>query len=198
MADKFFSLMEQFSDYFFLNLLWLLCCLPVITIGAATTAMCYICMKKARKEDIFVTRSFFKAFKENFVQSTIVWLCILMSLGLVYFLGRMLPALTGAGYVIVGAGAIIIFLACVSLSVYVFALIARFENGIISTVKNAYILAFSNPASTIWLMGMVLTPFIFLYFFPRVAIVAIIGGGSAIGRMMAGRYIKIFDKVQGE
>lgn len=198
MAEKFFGLMEQISDYFFLNLLWLLCCIPVITIGAATTSMCYVCMKKARKEDVFVTKSFFKTFKANFVQATTVWVCILISLGMVYFLWSRIPGSSSVSYVAKGALAIVLFIACSLLSVYVFALIARYENSTLMTVKNSFLLAFTNPFDSIWLVGMILTPVIILYFLPNMGIILIVGGASGISRLMAGRYVKIFDKVQGD
>lgn len=66
----------------YLNVLWFICCIPVVTAGAATTALYYVTLKMAKNEEGGITKSFFKAFKENFKQSTIVWL-ILLALGIV-------------------------------------------------------------------------------------------------------------------
>ena len=68
-----------FSSY--LNILWFICSLPIFTIGAATTALYYASLKIIRNEEGNVTKTFFKAFKENFRQSTVIWL-ILLAIGL--------------------------------------------------------------------------------------------------------------------
>ena len=68
-----------FSSY--LNILWFICSLPIFTIGAATTALYYASLKIIRNEEGNVTKTFFKAFKENFRQSTVIWL-IMLGIGL--------------------------------------------------------------------------------------------------------------------
>ena len=68
-----------FSSY--LNILWFICSLPIFTIGAATTALYYTSLKIIRNEEGNVTKTFFKAFKENFRQSTVIWL-IMLAIGL--------------------------------------------------------------------------------------------------------------------
>ena len=68
-----------FSSY--LNILWFICSLPIFTIGAATTALYYASLKIIRNEEGNVTKTFFKAFKENFRQSTVIWL-IMLAIGL--------------------------------------------------------------------------------------------------------------------
>ena len=88
---KFFSYESKFSQLLmklcyacYLNLLWLLCSLPVFTIGASTTALYYASLKVVRGEESYVGRLFFRAFRENFRQATVLWL-ILLGVGL--FLG---------------------------------------------------------------------------------------------------------------
>ena len=60
-----------------LNILWFICCIPIVTIGPATTALFYTCQKMARDEDGYITRSFFHSFRENFRQATVLWLIML-------------------------------------------------------------------------------------------------------------------------
>lgn len=50
----------------YLNILWFICCLPIFTAGASTTALFYVSLKVAKNEEGNITRSFFRAFKENF------------------------------------------------------------------------------------------------------------------------------------
>lgn len=67
----------------YLNILWLVCCLPVVTIGASTTALFYVTLKVARNEEgTSLTKAFFHSFKANFRQSTVIWL-ILLAAGIV-------------------------------------------------------------------------------------------------------------------
>ena len=67
-----------YSSY--LNILWFICIIPIFTIGASTTALYYTCLKIVRNEEGNVTKTFFKSFKENFRQATVIWL-ILFAIG---------------------------------------------------------------------------------------------------------------------
>ena len=74
-------LMEGLSrvfDLMILNLIVLVCCLPVFTAGAALTAMHYVLIKMVRDEDGYLIRSYLRSFKENFVQATGMWLIFLV------------------------------------------------------------------------------------------------------------------------
>ena len=62
------------------NILWFICSIPIFTIGASTTALYYTCLKIVRNEEGNVTKTFFKSFKENFRQATVIWL-ILFAIG---------------------------------------------------------------------------------------------------------------------
>ena len=70
--SPFFRVMSKVFDVIVLSLLWTLCCIPVITIGPATTALYYAIVKSIRKDRGYATKEFFKAFKMNFKQGAIV------------------------------------------------------------------------------------------------------------------------------
>src|SRR5699024_1479033 len=72
------------GDIVTLHFLWLLCSLPIVTMGASTTALYYSCMKRIRTNEGYPTRNFFKSFKENFRQSTLIWLGMVI-IGLILF-----------------------------------------------------------------------------------------------------------------
>lgn len=82
--SKFSRIMIKLCYACFLNLLWLVCSLPVITIGASTTALYYACLKIVREEEFNAAGMFFRSFKQNFKQATVLWL-IMLGTGL--FLG---------------------------------------------------------------------------------------------------------------
>ncbi len=68
--DNLFSeVMTKIFDILLLNILWLVCCVPIFTFGASTTALYYVMMKLVRDEENGIVRGFFKAFRENFRQS---------------------------------------------------------------------------------------------------------------------------------
>ncbi len=69
--------MGRVADVFFLTVMWAVCSLPVVTAGASTTALYYVSLKMVKNREGYLWRSFFRAFKENFVQSTVVWLIVL-------------------------------------------------------------------------------------------------------------------------
>ena len=74
MDNKFFTVMGRVADLIMLNVVFLICCLPIVTIGASLTALHYVTLKMARNEESYIIRSFFKSFKQNFKQSTLIWI----------------------------------------------------------------------------------------------------------------------------
>lgn len=65
--------MGRLADFFLLTILWGICSLPIITIGASTTALYYVALKMADKQEGYIVKTYFKAFRENFAQSTVLW-----------------------------------------------------------------------------------------------------------------------------
>ncbi len=123
----------------YLNILWFVCCIPVVTAGAATTALYYVTLKMAKNEEGGITKSFFKAFKENFKQSTIVWM-ILLALGIVlgidgYVLWHM--RFENAFWTVITAIFLVAAAAYLIVVMYIFPLMARFDNTIFAMFKNS-------------------------------------------------------------
>ena len=137
---RFFSTV---CDLILINLLWLVCSIPLITIGAATTAVHYSCQKYARGEGTLF-KNFFHAFRQNWKQSTIVWLLILL-LAACFLLdySLLIPLVFPGKMVMVIILWILIFL-CVMASHYVFALIAQFENTIKNYLINSVLFSVQN------------------------------------------------------
>ena len=76
---------DKLVDYIWMSVLCLICSLPIFTIGAAVSAKYYVAMKFARKEDTTVTKAYFKAFKENFKQCTIINIGAIVIAVILYF-----------------------------------------------------------------------------------------------------------------
>ncbi|MFR7377912.1 MAG: YesL family protein [Oliverpabstia sp.] len=84
MDNKFFTVMGRVADLMMLNIVFIICCLPIVTIGASLTALHYVTLKMARNEESYIIRSFFKSFKQNFKQATVINLIMLLFGGLLY------------------------------------------------------------------------------------------------------------------
>ena len=141
--------LNKICDMVCLNVLWLICCIPIVTIGASTTALYTVMLKMVRNEEGYIFRGFFKAFKSNFKQSTIIWIVILL-LGIVCWIdfqvAGMIPGT--AGLVMRSIFTLVGFI-LLSVINYIFPLTARYENSIRATSRNALILAVGRLPYTI-------------------------------------------------
>ena len=151
---KFFSYESKFSQLLlklcyacYLNLLWFVCSIPIFTIGASTTALYYACLKVVRDEDSRVSSQFFRSFRENFKQATVIWL-ILLGVGLflgsdgyiLYHLRQTAEGNLAVLWTLVLAVVIAASLVYVIVLLYVFPLIASVENTNLAMLKNAFLI----------------------------------------------------------
>ncbi len=122
-----------------LNFLWFICCLPVITAGASTTALYAVTQKMVRDEEGNIFSAFFIALKQNFRQATRIWMIMLLSGALLAFDGYLLFHLKNmnAFWTVLTAVWIVLFAAYCIILLYVFPLTARFENTTFATIRNA-------------------------------------------------------------
>ncbi len=123
----------------YLNLLWVLCSLPIITAGAATTALFRACRYVIQEKGSGVTPVFFKAFKSNFKQSTLVWLLLLVLGAILGTDGYILYHLkfSNVFWTILTAVFFVALAAFAILLMYIFPLMANFENTIPTMFKNS-------------------------------------------------------------
>ncbi len=151
---KFFSYESKFSQLLlklcyacYLNLLWFVCSIPIFTIGASTTALYYACLKVVRDADSRVSSQFFRSFRENFKQATVIWL-ILLGVGLflgsdgyiLYHLRQTAEGNLAVLWTLVLAVVIAASLVYVIVLLYVFPLIASVENTNLAMLKNAFLI----------------------------------------------------------
>ena len=125
------------ADLIVLNLLTALCSLPVITAGAALTALFDQCIRLVRDEDNSVAKGFFRAFRANFKTGTLLWLLFLAA-GLLLWLDNLAAA---AAVPVMRVGIAALALLGLALLFYAFGLLARYENTVRGTLKNAVALA---------------------------------------------------------
>lgn len=127
-TDAPFSLlMGKIGDLVFANVLWLVCCIPVVTAGASTLGLFTVVNKLAAREDYTVRTDFFKAFKRDFKQSTVLWLVVLLG-GLAGFRGlQIATAQDTASNGVLAAASFLLLLVVGCCGSWAFALLARFS-----------------------------------------------------------------------
>ena len=163
-AMRFFG---EVFDLIVLNIITVVCCLPVFTAGAAMTAMHYVLFHKVNHQDEGVVKPFFKSFRENFVQATIIWLVILAAAALVVAdirIRNVSPeSFLGQG---IGTFLLLPIIVIVCVFIYVFPILSRFANTTLRTVANALVAALIYFPRTI-LMAAVLGSYVLaLWNFP--------------------------------
>ncbi|MDO5545990.1 MAG: YesL family protein [Eubacteriales bacterium] len=137
MENPLMQALSTAADLIVLNLLTILCSLPVVTIGAALTAQNAAVIKLVRGEETSPAKDFFRAFRENFKKGTALGLLFLLAIAVL-----MADYLAAGSFVPVLCPVIAaIALLVLTLGQYAFALLARYENTLRGTLKNAFLLA---------------------------------------------------------
>lgn len=152
----------KMADLIGLNLIWLFCCIPIITIGPSTTAMYCVARSIAKGEWPGILKMFFKAFKDNFKQSLLVFLVLLIPGGLivVYLFFAATGSLDHMIWTKVFCCLAILIIGFVY--TYVYPLMAHFDNTLGNTLKNAVLLPLANPFLAILCTTLNLLPVILL------------------------------------
>lgn len=156
--SRFARITSRIEDIVVLNVFFVLCCLPVVTIGASLSAMYTVLLRMLRKEYGRVRREFFRAFRENFRQATLIWL-IFLALGALFYMDLRISNVVegGLGFALRTAFWIFIALYGCTLS-FVFAVQARFANSVGRTIWNAFWMAMGNLPFTVSVLVFELLP----------------------------------------
>ena len=144
-GDSAYSqIMTKVFDVLWLSVLSILCCIPVITIGASLSSLYYVMLKLVRDEETAVTRNYFKAFKQNFLQSLPATLILLAIIGILTADFHILGQNGSQNASIIYGCCVVILLAAAAVFSYVFPLMARYQNTLRKTFENAARLAASH------------------------------------------------------
>ena len=161
--NPFIQFLVRVGDLMILNVLFILCSLPVVTLGASLTALHRVTQNMLFEQEEPLLKAFFRAFRQNFKQSTLAWLVELVVivslvcdvlLVMAYFNGGLAKAM----YILVAVLAILV----AGVFSYLMPLIARYENGMRQQVNNAVVLAIIKLPKTVLLTLLNLLPVILL------------------------------------
>jgi uncharacterized membrane protein YesL len=156
-------ILGRMLDFVVLNLLWVICSIPIVTIGASTTALYAVMLKIVRDEDGYIIRSYFEAFRVNLKKSTMIWL-IQMVFALILAIDfRVAGMVQFTGSFLFFSILLILGILWFAMDIYLFALTARYENGIKATYRNSAIFTIARLPYTLLLVASLLVPVILTF-----------------------------------
>jgi len=163
-GSPLFVVLSRIADIIILNLLFIVCSLPIFTIGAAWTALYYVTVKMVKNEESYIWKDFFKSFKQNFRQATIIWIINLIVLA--FFITDI--SIIYGGYRESVPTVFLVLLIVVGFLIlaemtYVYPVLSHFDNTIKNTLRNAFLLSLGNlPYTVVFIIVSIIPALIFL------------------------------------
>ena len=197
--SPFMQFLNKMADLLWLNILTFVCCIPIVTIGASLTAMHYMALKMVRNEECYITRGFFKSFKENFRQATLIWLILLVVFAVligdfIIMRSSVIEFPEVLQIVITAVGVLVLFVAA-----FVFPVLAKFDNSILRTLKNALIMSILQFPKTIAMIVLgIVVPAALYIFVPASTPFVFLFGLSVPAFLSAMMYNKFFKKLEDQ
>ena len=149
MDSPLMRFLTKIADLMVLNILFCVTSIPLITIGASWTALYSVTLKMVRDEEGSVSRSYFRSFRQNFRQATLLWLGVLVVLALLVLDIRVLNGMAeGTAPGLLRVGVEILALLGIMVLQYLFPSLARFEASLADTLKNACMMALAHLPKT--------------------------------------------------
>lgn len=180
------------ADVIILHFLWLVCSLPLVTIGASTTALYYAMMKRIRTNEGHVTSNFWQSFKSNFRQATILWLIVTVVSAVMWLDFNFCFTWGGTAGHIMLAGCALLLVPCWITLLYLFPVLSKFEGSNYTVFKNALLMSVRHLPMTLLLTviwGMV---WLMLAIFPPFTGLMLISGAGLLAWVTSHIYIQVF------
>ena len=197
--------MGEVADIIILALLWWICSLGIITIGASTTALYYVIGKKIRKEQTYVAKDFFKSFKQNFRQSvplTVLVIIAFISLGLyVSFIFANNTNVEATYLKVIIPITILFAFEVLNFNTYIWAVLSRFDVPTGALIRTTFILLHKHLLTTVCNLGVIAVVCIGVIQFPIIITVApgvIVWGQSFMLQSVFSKYINAANAVNNE
>lgn len=191
----FFKFINRLLDVLFINLLWIICSLPIVTIGASTCAAFSITLKMVDDEEGYIGKTFFKAFKQNFKQGTLMWLITAPCVYILYLLWQMVIKSEDINAIVI-IGVILLTAIAISINLYSYPLIARYENSLKNIIKNSFGICVQFFIKTLILIAVVAVEIIIIMWNRWTLLAGIIIGPEFIIYTISGVSKKIFLQIE--
>lgn len=166
--NKFFAFMTRIADLIIINLLFAVCCLPIITIGPSMCALYYVTLKMVKNEETYPSRNFFHSFRQNLKQGVIINIIMLAALVLLsfdlYYVYQMLRSSGDTMYKVLGIVMLVITLIYAMIVAYIYPILSRFYNTTRNTFRNALFMSIRHLPYTVIILIIAIGPPVILLF----------------------------------
>lgn len=162
--SKFFNFMSKLGDFVVLNILFIITCIPIFTIGASFCALYTVCKKRLADEESYIIRGYLAIWKENFKNATIMWVFFLVWLPILLSLTNL--ATKHLNNVILFSFCLLIILWYIFSMLYAFPLQASFINTPFRIILNSFLTAMAHLPYTIVLFAVTMLPAVITWLFP--------------------------------
>ncbi len=198
--SPFTQFMNRVADLMILNVVMIICSLPIVTIGASITATYYVTLKMVRNEESYIVKSFFKSFKQNFVQATVIWLLTLLAGG-VFVIDYMIVTgrigninITGSTMAsVMQVLLIMVFIVYTFSFIYVFPILSKFDNTTKNTIKNAFLMSVRHFPTTLVCLIVTLVAAVLWWFLGFVKLISVMILFSLVCYINSLLFVKVFD-----
>lgn len=165
--------LSKVSDLVCLNVLWIIFSLPIITIGASTTAMFTVLLKMVKNEEGYILKPFLSAFRSNLKKGTLIWIVVLLLGGICVLDFSIIKTMPETIAFIMQSLLFLLLFFVLSLSTYAFALTARYENTVKATLKNALLLTIGKLPYSLLIVGVLVAAIVATLWSPATLMIAI-------------------------
>lgn len=199
MDNKFFVFMGRVADLMILNLLCIVCCIPIVTAGPAIAAMFYVTLKMVRNEESYIVKGFFKSFRQNLRQGIIINLIMLLFGVLIITDIRIMGNMEGTLYKVLYTIFLAFALIYLMIYMYIYPVLAKFYNSIKNTFVNALLMSIRHLPYTALMIIVTALPFVLFFFVPSsevqsaVLLVCVLIGCSLVAYINSYFLVRIFD-----
>ena len=192
--SPFSRFMIRLVDVIVLSFLTLLCCLPIITIGAAFSALYYVLLKMVRDTENSIVRSYFKGFKDNFTRGTVLWIIMAVVIAVLYMDFYLLSSVAMDYSDLIRILLLIMSAFLIMVGNYIFPMQAQFENTVWGTLKKSFLVSVMNLPKSLLLLLIMLCPFVILLFYPETVYFLPLISIAAIPYLKTQILVRVFDR----
>ncbi len=199
---KFFSIdsplyrfLCRLWDIIQINFFWMVCSIPIITMGASTAAAFKVCLHMVDEEEGYIYKEFFQGFKENWKQGTVLEILTLFCMYVVYLDMQLFYAVEGnpVGFLIVAVLSGFVFFLCL---IYAFPLIARYKNTLRATIKNSFTISRKYFFRTFMMLAVVGVEILVWMFNTTTLFIGFFIGPACIIFTISGVALRIFQMIE--
>ncbi|MCQ2584393.1 MAG: YesL family protein [Treponema sp.] len=193
--SSFFKFWDKLIDLLFLNLIMLVCCIPVITIGPAVTAAYAVLLKMVDDEEGYIYKSYFKYFRSNFKKGMVFGIIFMAAVYALYIEWQFVTKMDDVNFILIVI-AILSTAIVIAALLYVFPLTARYENTVINTIKNSFHISVYFFAQTIFILLIVALEIALFMWNKWLMLAGILVGPMIVIYTIAAMGKKIFLKIE--